>query len=1186
MNRQRQKLVRGVTSPILRRVRQFRVSQTAKEIPLPTKAQEILLPEAQKETLDIDYYKSKGYSVRTDPQGNTIVSAPKKYYPTDFYPGNFPDSYSKANIPSSIKEQIWKEYGRGAIHGVASYVPEVFRVDPQGNIKSQQTKVRVLESSSARSQQRGTYVYAKDGIVQKIAVRISGKRTRLMTPLERERYLGRKAQKETEAIEKKKNERLIAEVLRGERKAETVDLGKQANRQIRDLKELVRKRGISTKGKSLKQITDSLQESIIYEMKMRALAQKYYSKEFQKKFNISAQKKRLQELKEKRVIAEAFARQYGKLLTKAERDKIEKQIESSGEFYKLLYGEKPKKFKTVGEKIEITGLPSYREYLNLQRALSPKEIQVLKRASDIFIAYPKRKNAVIDGYLVKREDLPSELVNAPKKLGIKKIEFILKSKRKKALLEIPELSSSEIAKFFKGEKEKLPFESKRSFKKVSGLGVVIASGLVSGVVSLASVGIKATKFIGTKALSPIDTSLTAARKVKKITKNPSWAAYKVKTGVSKAGKSIYREFTLDPVGTVAEFYAFSKALGMVTSTIGKSKIAYKVKKELFIHKAPKELRKPIREIFKGIESQKGFKPINIKSIKKVNFFNVQELTRAEAIALKKTLKQVDTVIFGSKAGDVLSKGQFSKIKKIHDVDLATKSLKNFIDKFMANLPKSARKNLIAKGEKIIRKGTGGTVLDVKPLARILPGKSVITGKGYLPVAGFTKKLKTVERVKEVIDLSKKILKEKLKLKRITTQKAFKAKSKIISKLQSKLSSKAKNIKLSELPKTERKIMQDALSIPTESFIKVGGVKFVSFSEQTTRKGLGTLQVLIEKNVRRAKDPQAFVGSLEIQLKAMKAAKVINPLKKIIIKNKIRTLEEALKYLKSPKFSKLLAKQVPGVKDFPILTTKKGKKVLNKLFLDNKIPKTLTTKYTTLKEVTKKSYLPKKIVKKTPAALAAAKRKIPSKLPSRIPSKLPSKLPRVFSVMPSVLRVSYTPFKTKVSRIPSKLPSRVPSKLPSNLSQLFSKIPSTIKTVSRFPSKPPSKIPSKVPSKIPPSKPPSKIPPSKPPSKLPPSILLSKFPSKIPSRIPSKVPSKVPSRIPAAIRKKLIKALPPKREREKKIKKLIKKAIKAKEFIYLPDLYSIIMGIKAPKKKKVILLKKGRIFTGLEARPIV
>lgn len=52
------------------------------------------------------------------------------------------------------------------------------------------------------------------------------------------------------------------------------------------------------------------------------------------------------------------------------------------------------------------------------------------------------------------------------------------------------------------------------------------------------------------------------------------------------------------------------------------------------------------------------------------------------------------------------------------------------------------------------------------------------------------------------------------------------------------------------------------------------------------------------------------------------------------------------------------------------------------------------------------------------------------------------------------------------------------------------------------------------------------------------------------------------------------------------RKRIRKLLKTRRFIFLPDMFSLVFGIKAKPGQRVILLRRGRIFTGAERRPIV
>ena len=63
-----------------------------------------------------------------------------------------------------------------------------------------------------------------------------------------------------------------------------------------------------------------------------------------------------------------------------------------------------------------------------------------------------------------------------------------------------------------------------------------------------------------------------------------------------------------------------------------------------------------------------------------------------------------------------------------------------------------------------------------------------------------------------------------------------------------------------------------------------------------------------------------------------------------------------------------------------------------------------------------------------------------------------------------------------------------------------------------------------------------------------------------------------------------KPLPEFKRKEKKVKEILNNAQKKRQFIYLADLESVVTGTKAKSKRP--FLARGRIFTGLEDRPIV
>jgi len=558
-------------------------------------------------------------------------------------------------------------------------------------------------------------------------------------------------------------------------------------------------------------------------------------------------------------------------------------------------------------------------------------------------------------------------------------------------------------------------------------------------------------------------------------------------------KTAFNEFKIDPVGVVIEYYTYSKALNLAGKAAKSSKVGRFVKEELFIRGQPKKLQPVVRKILKASKVQEKINPTRIKSLKNVNFFEIKSLTRTEAIALKKTLQNTDSVIFGSVSARTISRGK-TPIPK--DVDIATRSITKFNNIFIKNMPKRLRTNYILKGEKLIRRSSNSALFDIKPINRLIPSRSLLSRRGRIPVVGYVKKL-----VKK---------------------------------------------KGSLLPKIVRKKVTGKLTIPTQKLVKVQGIKLTGFGEQTTRKGLGTLQVLIEKNVRRAKDPQSFLISLEIQLKFLKKTKPKTIVGRRILKGKVNKLDSAIKLLKSRQFSRLLEKKVPGItKNYPLvnkinvkllkkITPTKTKKGVRLALRKNKIPFAKTSKLS-------KSRLPK------------------SRLPK---SRLPSKIPKSSLLLkPTIPKLSRIP-KIKASSIPK---SQIPKS--SFLNSVFNK-PSKISrlTISIIPI---SRIPtSKIPrSKVPGSRiPPSKIPPSKiPTSRIPPTRL----------RVRKVTPIKDKPKIFDDDDKK-----------KKQLTKLTKSKIKNQKFIYIPDLYSVIYGIKASTKQRANLLRKGRVFSGISIRKLV
>lgn len=564
-------------------------------------------------------------------------------------------------------------------------------------------------------------------------------------------------------------------------------------------------------------------------------------------------------------------------------------------------------------------------------------------------------------------------------------------------------------------------------------------------------------------------------------------------------RGIGQDFTVDPVGAVAEFYTYGKVLNLAGKTVKKSPVGRFVQERLYVRALPKEMRKPVSQFLKSDKVQRKINPGNIPSIKNADFLKVKSLTKAEAKALAKTLRQTDSVIFGSASARITGRrpGVRTKLPLPKDVDLATRSTSTFNKKFMKNLPRQIKRDYKVVGQKIIRISDGRPLLDVKPLSRLIPSRSIFTRRGELPVTGFVRQVK--KRPGSI------------------------------------------------LPTIKRKPGVTRLTIPTKKIVKIKGIKLIGFAEQTTRKFLGTLQVLIEKSVRRAKDPQGFLLSLKIQLETLKLRKPTTAIGKALLRRKVKTLSGSIKILQSKSFAKLLEKKVPGITtQFPLLTKIDIKKL-------KKINIKKANRQAKIRARAKPVPIPKEELRRPKINQVF---KEPSKLPigreilspSRIPSRLPTRLPK-----PSIIPIRLP--STRLPRTISKLPR---SRIPKSILKAPSKIPSIIPSLIKIPKVPPTKVPvSRVP-----RVPVSKVPISK----------LKKI--KI---------AKLKKRRKIIVKKKIKVKL---KQQEKRLIKLVEKIPQMRKLIYIPDLYSLIFGIKANLAERKFFLKPGRVFTGIFIRKLV
>ena len=639
------------------------------------------------------------------------------------------------------------------------------------------------------------------------------------------------------------------------------------------------------------------------------------------------------------------------------------------------------------------------------------------------------------------------------------------------------------------------------------------------------------------------------------------------------------EFMIDPAGVVMEFYVFGKGLNLAGRGVKRSPAGRYVQEELFIRSQPKEVQGAVRRILKAVRIQEKINPLGVKSIRNVNFLEVVSLTKLEAQALMKTLKTTDSVVFGSWAARTLGG---KKLPKPKDVDLATADVRLFNKIFLENIPAASRKNYVIKGEKILRIGPGKTksmpILDVKPIDRLIPQRSLLTRRGRIPVVGYVTKIKGLERIRKVLRINDRISELKNRLARAKTRKARNNFKRQILKLEKQRSLEIKRFSPSELAQFKKTPAVGGLDFPTQKIVTIKGIKMIGFGEQTVRKALGTLQVLIEKNARRAKDPASLARALEVQRAALKRSKRLTLFKK----RKLRILDDTIRMLKSKEFSKLLERKVPGLtKTYPLVGKIDVRKLKNVNF--KKIEKEALERI----KVKPKGRNDERERKRVRVSRARRKRSRPKRQIrqgvkiTRKPIAPPTRrliTKKVYVPMSKVKRRSKSIQKRRVSRLPKserRRSSRLPrSKLqPSQISKLR---PSKLR---------PSKIPKGGPSKVPQSKP-SKLTPSMlKPSKLQPSQISKLRPSKLrPSKIPKGRPSRLTTSTTRIVLGRLPRGVPHpppnmlKRPRNKKEEERVIRWVKLQKQRYRPSLAAVLFNITG--------IPKNKFLTGFEIRPIL
>ena len=810
-------------------------------------------------------------------------------------------------------------------------------------------------------------------------------------------------------------------------------------------------------------------------------------------------------------------------------------------------------------------------------SITQRQLNISEGIADIRARQPLR----IKDYMIApkiRETTETILPESQRKLSFLESQAFLKREiradtlaEKKALLQ---RATTWVAKA-KGREELREIRAKQTGANriIKGAGILAVFGAIRGGLALASAVVHPGVFTKSQAMAIRHAPTT------------------IRTMVS--------QFGTDPIGFVVEYRVFIKGVGFIGRAVKSAPISHYVVNELFIRRAPKPQQKFIRAVLNSEWAQRAINPKKVGKITSANFAKIETfkgLSKNEIKAIMKTISETKSVIFGSFVTKLVT-GTKGKSGLAHDLDLATPNIQVFYKRFIKNMPKSMRKKYKMQGQKLLRDGS--KIMDVKPLDRLIQQKNVFTGKGKLPVTGFAKRFKIREFTKVNVNYLKVALRKTIKdlqaliptkqFPRVKIQKALKKAKSLLRLAKTKGLKSNKVVQALEeagelgkltIPKL-KKGLEVTLEIPTQRLTKVSGIRLIRFSEQVSRKGLGTLQVLIEKSARRAKDPQSFVTLLEVQLKSLKSLR-----RTPIIKAKIRIISNALKTLKSKEFAKMLDKSVPELsKKFPLvakINVKKLRKVNRNVVLREVKKRAVTkTDIKNIKRLSKKNKLTiretlvyNKLIRKT--KLTPRETSIYKKLSKK--NKLTIIESNQLNTLVKKAKSAGVPRSSLPSNIPSKLvKSRLPSRLPSKIpkSRKPSKMPSKMPSLSKL-FKNPSKLPI-IKSIIPISKlitsrlPPSRLPPRR-PSRIPP----SKLPPRTPSRLP---PGKTTTKPPKKTKPKIFKE----EQKRKKLLKLLKKELKKDKFIYIPDLYSSIYGIYANPKEKRMLLRKGAVFSGVDIR---
>lgn len=742
---------------------------------------------------------------------------------------------------------------------------------------------------------------------------------------------------------------------------------------------------------------------------------------------------------------------------------------------------------------------------------------------------------------------------------------------------------------------------------------------------------------------------------------------------------IGKEFAVDPVGTAAEFYAYTKTVQLLgkglkkgAKKIGLTDLAAKVKETLFIKSQPAAAQAAIKKLLAQATKKK------IKSIKKVDFVRVKGLTKTEGRALLKALEKTDSLRIKIKA-----KG-LSKTPTPVGVDIATTSFNKLASNMIKELPKAIRKQYTVKANVLLRRGV--VVMDLRPISSVIR-KVSLTKATWLKKSTAPKSktllVKSLEKVKPIVKKGKKVYPfkdiqtgklryfstKKLYLKAVKAQAKFleTVKGKRLLKKINKISTKPARLALEKervLLRKQLKLEQKLASgqqikAPRGNYVKLNGKTVYPFEDirtgniryfasrktwlkavksqvkfMQTKEGAKLALKLDRLKTRPArvalqKERMALRQQQKIEVKLSKGLSVKSEKGGFVIKNgkklypfrdiktkQIRYFTKRADWLKAIKRqTKTIRGRTTSLDEFFRMDASTKKVLRPKVIKLKGGIKLVDDKGKTLIEV-KKAPKPKTGGTKVGAGgtveVASGKQVLLKKLKPKVSAKVKTVQKQVIDLdkllkkarVKGVTQRQALQFKKKLKTtqrqvLVLKKTVNVNLKLLTGLkaAKALKEFAKKLVTIAATLDKMPDKLPILTSKQAQELKTKQLI---RQKLKLSPLQKLGLKPlqrqagrSATSTKITTKTKVDIASKIKILPKTKLITPLKPKilkqkkeEQEEKKLDKVIRQKIKQRKFIYIPDLYSAVYGVKANLAEKRNFLKRGRVFTGIELRKLV